>query len=82
MPDERLGEAVGAWVVLDDDARAAGVGPLLDHVAGQRLARAKTPVEWHVVADIPVTATGKIRKHTLAGLPDLDLWSAHRTAPA
>lgn len=82
VPDERLGEAVGAWVVLDDDARAAGVGPLLDHVAGQRLARAKTPVEWHVVADIPVTATGKIRKHTLAGLPDLDLWSAHRTAPA
>ncbi|MCM3850073.1 acyl--CoA ligase [Pseudonocardia sp. DR1-2] len=82
VPDERLGEAVGAWVVLDDDARAAGVDPLLDHVAGQRLARAKTPVEWHVVADIPVTATGKIRKHTLAGLPDLDLWSAHRTAPA
>ncbi|MBO4239403.1 class I adenylate-forming enzyme family protein [Pseudonocardia alni] len=82
VPDERLGEVVGAWVVLDDDARAAGVDPLLDHVAGQRLARAKTPVEWHVVADIPVTATGKIRKHTLAGLPDLDLWSAHRTAPA
>ncbi|WP_226350390.1 MULTISPECIES: class I adenylate-forming enzyme family protein [unclassified Pseudonocardia] len=82
VPDERLGEAVGAWVVLDDDARAAGVDPLLDHVAGQRLARAKTPVEWHVVADIPVTATGKIRKHTLAGLPDLDLWLAHRTAPA
>lgn len=82
VPDERLGEAVGAWVVLDDDARAAGVDPLLDHVAGQRLARAKTPVEWHVVADIPVTATGKIRKHTLAGLPDLDLWLARRTAPA
>ncbi|MER5674708.1 class I adenylate-forming enzyme family protein [Pseudonocardia alni] len=82
VPDERLGEAVGAWVVLDDDARAAGVDPLLDHVAGQRLARAKTPVEWHVVADIPVTATGKIRKHTLAGLPDLDLWTAQRTAPA
>ncbi|WP_224393042.1 class I adenylate-forming enzyme family protein [Pseudonocardia sp. ICBG1293] len=82
VPDERLGEAVGAWVVLDDDARAAGVYPLLDHVAGQRLARAKTPVEWHVVADIPVTATGKIRKHTLAGLPDLDLWRARRTAPA
>lgn len=82
VPDERLGEAVGAWVVLDDDARAAGVAPLLEHLAAQNLARAKTPVEWHVVAEIPATASGKIQKHALAGLTDLELWHAHRPARA
>lgn len=67
-------------MVLDDDARAAGVAPLLEHLAAQKLARAKTPVEWHVVAEIPATASGKIQKHALAGLTDLELWHAHRPA--
>ena len=65
IADARLGEAVGAWVVLDEDTRKAGVGPLLTHMLARGLATQKLPVEWHVVDDIPATASGKIQKHLL-----------------
>lgn len=82
VADERLGESVGAWVVLDDDARESGPEPLLAHLAECRLARAKTPVEWHVVASIPTTASGKIRKNALSEVPDLAVWHTSRSTHA
>ena len=36
-----------------------------------RLAKAKFPVEWHVVASIPSTASGKVQKFRLNRLTDL-----------
>lgn len=80
VPDDRFGEAVGAWVVLEEEARTAGAEPLLAQLAAHRLARAKTPVEWHVVTAIPVTASGKIRKHLLTTLTDLETWRTGRSA--
>ena len=66
VPDERLGEAVGAWVVGD-----AQVDELIAHLHDRGLAKQKIPVEWHVVAEIPTTASGKVQKHRLARLPDI-----------
>ncbi|MBF6556347.1 MAG: AMP-binding protein [Acidimicrobiales bacterium] len=76
VPDERFGEAVGAWLVAEPGA-ADDLTPetVLAHLEAQGLARQKLPVEWHVVADIPVTASGKVQKHRLAELTDLDTWT-------
>lgn len=72
VPDDRFGEAVGAWLVADSDLTPE---ELLAHLDGTGLARQKFPVEWHRVAQLPVTASGKIQKHRLAGLDDLATWT-------
>lgn len=74
VADERLGEAVGAWVVLTDASSWHEAKPLVDHLEAGRLAKQKIPVEWHVVAVIPTTAVGKVQKHRLGELEDLAVW--------
>ena len=71
VPDDRFGEAVGAWVVLADGIEWAGPRTYLQHLDNSRLAKAKLPVEWHVVATIPTTASGKVQKFRLSELSDL-----------
>jgi len=71
VPDDRFGEAVGAWIVLSDMASWDGPGEYLRYLDTARLAIAKLPVEWHVVAEIPTTASGKVQKFRLPELPDL-----------
>lgn len=75
VEDPRFGEAVGAWVVLSHGVTWDDPAPLTDHLEDQRLARQKLPVEWHVVSEIPVSPTGKVQKHRLADLPDLQTWT-------
>ncbi|GAA3237024.1 medium-chain fatty-acid--CoA ligase [Pseudonocardia petroleophila] len=79
VADERLGEAVGAWIVVDDDLLAAGPDRVVAHLHERGLARQKTPVEWHVVDEIPATAIGKVQKHRLADLPDRRVWTTGPT---
>jgi acyl-CoA synthetase (AMP-forming)/AMP-acid ligase II len=81
VPDARLGEVVGAWLVVDDDLREAGPDRLLAHLRGYGLARQKFPVEWHLVAEIPTTASGKTQKHRLAHLDDLRTWTTRPEGP-
>ena len=78
VPDPRFGEAVGVWITLRPDARWAGPGPILAHLDSLRLAKQKMPVEWHVVAELPTTASGKLQKHRLAALDDLATATAVR----
>ncbi|MEZ5112316.1 MAG: class I adenylate-forming enzyme family protein [Nocardioidaceae bacterium] len=65
VEDELTGEAVVAYL-----KPAAGSAPeavkdaAVRHVEA-RLARYKRPTHWHVVADLPFTATGKVRKGML-----------------
>jgi acyl-CoA synthetase len=66
IPDERLGEAVGAWIVLAAGADWHGPGPLVEHLEAVRLARQKIPVQWILVPSLPTTASGKIQKNKLA----------------
>jgi acyl-CoA synthetase (AMP-forming)/AMP-acid ligase II len=65
VPEERLGEAVVAFVVLRAAATWDGPEQLLAHLEALRLAKQKRPVEWHVVDALPMTVTGKIQKHKL-----------------
>jgi len=65
LPDPKWGEAPHAFVVLKAGA-AAGEGELRDFARGA-LAHFKVPKAFHVVDDLPRTATGKIQKYVLRG---------------
>lgn len=65
VPHERLGESVCAFVVVRPGAEVPTGGQLAEFMAGQDVARAKIPAEWHVVPEIPRTASGKVQKHLL-----------------
>ncbi len=67
-PDERLGEAVVAFLELRPAAAWDGPEDLLRHLEGRRLARQKTPVRWYVLDRLPTTATGKLQKQRLAAM--------------
>jgi acyl-CoA synthetase (AMP-forming)/AMP-acid ligase II len=71
VPDDRFGEAVGTWVVLAEHTEWSGPEPYLRHLDSCRLAKAKLPVEWHVVAALPTIASGKVQKFRLHELPEL-----------
>jgi acyl-CoA synthetase (AMP-forming)/AMP-acid ligase II len=66
VPDERLGEAVGAWIVLTPGTGWSGPERLVGHLETVRLARQKIPVRWTVVSSLPTTASGKVQKNKLA----------------
>jgi acyl-CoA synthetase (AMP-forming)/AMP-acid ligase II len=66
VPDERFGEAVGAWVVLAPGVTWDGPGRLTQHLEDIKLARQKIPTQWTVVSALPTTASGKIQKSKLA----------------
>ncbi len=65
VPDERLGEAVGAFVVVRRGKTWPGDAELIAHLEAQRLARQKLPVHWQLLEALPMTASGKVQKHVL-----------------
>ena len=62
MPHVRLGEGICAYVVLSGSATA---DDLAAHVLAAGLARQKCPERFEFVADLPRTASGKVRKDLL-----------------
>jgi acyl-CoA synthetase (AMP-forming)/AMP-acid ligase II len=67
-PDERLGEAVVAFLQLRPDAVWDGPDDVLKHLEGQRMAKPKMPVRWYVLDQLPMTATGKLQKQQLTAM--------------
>jgi acyl-CoA synthetase (AMP-forming)/AMP-acid ligase II len=65
LPDQRLGEQVGAFVTVRDGCEWPGEAVLLAHLERHQLARQKFPVVWQVRAELPRTPTGKVRKRDL-----------------
>jgi fatty-acyl-CoA synthase len=63
IPDDRWGERPKAFVVLRPGA-SAGDEELADHVRGQ-IARYKCPDAFEILAELPRTSTGKVRKFEL-----------------
>ncbi|KUL27560.1 AMP-binding protein [Actinoplanes awajinensis] len=61
VPDEKYGEELMAWVRLRDGATPLTAEALREFCAG-RLAHYKIPRYVHVVAEFPLTVTGKVRK--------------------
>lgn len=71
LPDERWGERVAAFVVLRPGEAWPGRDALLGHLEAQRLARQKFPVVWRVLAELPMTMSGKVQKNRL-----VEMWQA------
>jgi fatty-acyl-CoA synthase len=65
MPDEKWGEAPHAFVVLRAGATADDAA--LREFVRARLAHFKCPRTFHIVSELPKTATGKIQKFVLRG---------------
>src|SRR5690348_9776526 len=65
MPDEQWGEAPHAFVVLKSGAQASADD--MRQFARANMAHFKVPKEFHFVAELPKTATGKIQKFVLRG---------------
>ena len=64
MPDERLGERVCAYVVPAEGERPA-LEDLTGYLRGRNVATPKLPERLELVDQLPMTATGKVRKHVL-----------------
>lgn len=61
-PDERLGEHGCAVIRLTPGAETIGLDEVVSHLEHVGLARQKWPEELRIVADLPRTAAGKVRK--------------------
>jgi acyl-CoA synthetase (AMP-forming)/AMP-acid ligase II len=67
QPDPLYGERVVAYVVPDQQARPqADLGELLRTQCLNRLSAYKVPSEFALVARLPRTSTGKVRRHLLS----------------
>jgi cyclohexanecarboxylate-CoA ligase len=65
FPDERLGERVGCFVVTNAETPDPTVEELRNFLTSHGVAIQKTPERVIAVADLPMTATGKVQKHLL-----------------
>jgi acyl-CoA synthetase (AMP-forming)/AMP-acid ligase II len=65
LPHERLGEIGCACVVLDDDAELT-LETMVQQLKDAGLATYKLPERLEVLPELPMTASGKVRKHVLA----------------
>lgn len=64
-PDDRLGERVAAFVVTREGHPDPSVEELRAYLTGHGVAIQKTPERVIGVANLPMTATGKVQKHVL-----------------
>ncbi len=64
MPHERLGEGVCAWLIPTGAARP-DQKELAAYLGAAGLARQKCPERVEYIAELPKTASGKVRKHEL-----------------
>jgi non-ribosomal peptide synthetase component E (peptide arylation enzyme) len=78
MPDERLGERVCAYVVPRAGVDALALDDLVEFLRGRRIATSKLPERLELIAQLPLTATGKVQKHVLRA----DVAEKLRAAPA
>jgi cyclohexanecarboxylate-CoA ligase len=65
FPDDRLGERVGCFVVARAGCSAPTVDELRNYLSNHGVAIQKTPERVVAVAELPMTATGKVQKHVL-----------------
>ncbi|WP_273735578.1 class I adenylate-forming enzyme family protein [Mycolicibacterium septicum] len=65
VPDERLGERVGCFVVTNAETPNPTVEELRAFLTGHGVAIQKTPEHVIPVDNLPMTATGKVQKHLL-----------------
>jgi fatty-acyl-CoA synthase len=64
LPDDYLGEVVGAFIRLHDPAERPTVADLRAHMR-THLSPQKTPSQWYAVSEFPFTGSGKIQKFAI-----------------
>lgn len=67
VPDPNTGERICAFLVTRDH-REISLQDVAACIARAGLAKQKTPVQVHVLDELPKTASGKVRKHELRDL--------------
>jgi long-chain acyl-CoA synthetase len=70
IPDDYRGEVVKACVVLKEEHRGRVTGEELRQFCRERLTPYKTPRVVELRAELPMTASGKLRREQLAAPPD------------
>jgi cyclohexanecarboxylate-CoA ligase len=65
MPDERLGEKVCCYAVLNPGHGSLTLAAVSQYLLDCGLAIQKIPERLEIVPELPMTATGKIQKHVL-----------------
>ena len=83
IPHDRMGEVAAAWVVCRDPDDRPDPDELVAHCAGL-LARYKVPrhIFFTTLAELPLTATGRVQKFRLTQLAERSLVPGPRPAPA
>jgi len=66
MPDERLGERICTFVVPSDPTRPPTQDELIAYLKDRHVAKRLWPERVEVIDEIPVTATGKVKRFILA----------------
>lgn len=80
MPDDRLGEKVCAYIVSARGKETPDLDELVAFLRTRQVATPKLPQRLEVVAQFPVTATGKVKKHELR--QDIAAKLSHETSDA
>jgi acyl-CoA synthetase (AMP-forming)/AMP-acid ligase II len=65
VPDDRLGERVACFVVVNPGTTEPTVEALRDYLTDHGVAIQKTPESVIPIDSLPMTATGKVQKHIL-----------------
>jgi len=65
MPDERTGERACACVAARDPASLPTLEELGEFLLGRGLSKRKLPEQLEIVTELPMTASGKVKKHEL-----------------
>ena len=66
MPDDRLGERICTFVVPSDPAAPPTQDGLIAYLRERHVAKRLWPERIEIVDEIPVTATGKVKRFILA----------------
>lgn len=75
MPDERLGERICAYVVLESDTSLVTLEQVKEYFAGKKVPKRFWPERLEITDNIPRTASGKVKKYLL--LEDLEERMSH-----
>src|ERR1700760_868587 len=65
MPDQKLGERLCCYAVVHPGHEDLDLTEVRDYLLAQGLAIQKVPERLEIVAELPMTATGKVQKHLL-----------------
>lgn len=61
VPDEKYGEEIMAWIVMEDGAEPLSAEAVREYATG-KLTHFKIPRYVHLTDEFPITVTGKVRK--------------------